>query len=115
MMMEPLFREGADLPSSHPSLHDRNPIDSARSALNVATNVLETRISEELAWTGHIIFSLEAVILGIVAGLSKRGPGNTQFRIGSEFAHHKRHIVRFKRNVCIQIAHHVEFQRGQML
>src|ERR1700693_5646812 len=115
--MEALVGKRRDLPASHPGGHHGNPVDTTSRIGNVATDLAEAVVAEQLTRAGHVVLAFKAVSRRIVAALLREGRArDAESRIALEFLEEKLHVARVEGYVGIQIAedlerdvlHHVE-------
>ncbi len=112
MMKAHLFDEGARLPAFHAGRGDGNPINRATLDRDITAHCLETLAAEDLAGARDMAEVRAAVGVGVhvrsIPIFDKRGSRDPQARNIREAVEQKFEVVRFDRNVGIQIADQVE-------
>src|SRR4051794_296186 len=103
MVEEPLLTERPCPPPLHARGGDGDPVDATCLVRDISADVVEAPAPEELALSGHVVLTLEAVSFGAVAFFLEDRASDTELGILCESLQEKLQMVLLEGDVRVQI------------
>src|SRR4051812_29767281 len=104
MVEEPLLTKRSRPPALHARARDCDPVDATGLVRDVSADVVEAPAPEELALSGHVGLTLEAVDFGAISFFLEDRASDAELGILCEALQEKLEMVPLEGDVRVQIA-----------